>query len=280
MQDLPPQVIRAAAAALLFSTAAAAGAPAAARPGREPVPRRTFTPWDQTPPPSPAVTPELIANGSRIFRGACVGCHGENADGQGREGKLLQIPPRNFTVGQFMCRTTPSGSLPLDTDLFRSIRRGFKPQVGMPPFLFLSDREVWSVIAYIKTRSQRWTVDQVPPPLEIPPPPPRTVEMIKAGAEVFKATGCAACHGATGNADGPSAAGLTYDNEMPVLPANFHKPADFKCGSRVTDIFRTISTGMDGAPMPAFVDALTVEQRWQLAWFIHSVGDARGMAAK
>ena len=268
MPHLPRQMI---ALAALFVAAGTAAAP---------VPKRTFTTWDQPPPASPPVTPELIENGERIFKGACLGCHGENADGQGREGKLLQIPPRNFTLGAFMCRSTPSGSLPLDTDLFRSIRHGFKPQVGMPPFLFLSDREVWSVIAYIKTRSQRWKEEQVPPAVELPAPPPKTAEMVQAGAEVFKNTGCAACHGETGNADGPSAAGLQYDNELPVVPANFHKPQDFKCGSRPSDIYRTISTGMDGAPMPTFIEALTPEQRWQIVYFVQSLGEQPAVASK
>jgi len=281
MQDLPRKIVRAGATALLACAGAAlAGAEPVVLRAKETAPRRTFTTWEQTPPPSPPVTPELVEMGARVFRGACLGCHGEKADGQGREGKLLQIPPRDFTQAAFLCRTTPSGSLPLDTDLFRSIRHGFKPQIGMPAFLFLSDREVWAVISYLKTLSERWKSEQVPPPLEIPPPPPRTPELVKAGEEVFKATGCAMCHGEHGLADGPSAPALKYDNDLPVPPANFTKPADFKCGSRQQDIFRTVSTGMDGSPMPTFADSLTVEQRWQIVYFIQWLGEQARVAAK
>ena len=49
--------------------------------------------------------------------------------------------------------------------LFRAVRRGFKSQVGMPSFRFLSDREVWAVISFLKTLSPRWTSDEVPPPI-------------------------------------------------------------------------------------------------------------------
>jgi len=265
MPNVPSQVIL----ALLFAAGASAAGSAAAAPS----PARTFTSWDQPPPPQPKTTPELLEQGARVFRGACLGCHGEKADGQGREGKLLAIPPRDFTAAAFLCRTTSSGSLPLDTDLFRSIRHGFKQQVGMPPFTFLSDREVWAVIAHLKTLSTRWTSEQVPPPLELSAPPPRTKASVKLGEEIYKATGCAACHGEEGHGDGPSAPNLAYDNGKPIPPANFWKPDDFKCGHRMQDIFRTISTGMDGTPMPTFADALSVEQRWQLVSFISSLGE-------
>jgi len=36
----------------------------------------------------------------------------------------------------------------------------------------------------------------------------------------------------------------------------------------------TITTGMDGTPMPTFADALTVEQRWQIVYFIQSLAEA------
>jgi mono/diheme cytochrome c family protein len=264
MPYLPRQVIRTASLAIAALAFAAQGAP---------IPARTFTPWDQKPAPAPATTPELLEVGGRVFRGACLGCHGEKGNGEGREGKLLEIPPRDFTAGAFISRSTPSGSLPLDTDLFRSIRRGFRPAVGMPSFAFLSDREVWAVIAHLKTLSERWKTEQVPPPVEVPPGPPRTAAAVKAGAEVYKATGCAFCHGEKGRGDGSSAPTLTYDSGKPIVPANFTRLQDFKCGTRPEDIYRTITTGMDGSPMPTFADALTPEQRWQIVYFILSLGE-------
>lgn len=275
MPDLPRQVAHSVVfLAGALSIAAAASAPSAAIPA----PKRTFTTWEQKPPPPPPTTPELLAQGARVFRGACLGCHGEKGDGEGREGKLLQIPPRDFTAGAFISRSTPSGSLPLDTDLFRSIRRGFKPAVGMPAFTFLSDREVWAVIAYLKTLSPRWQAEQVPPPVEVPEPPPRTVRMVKAGQAVYQATGCAFCHGEKGRADGPSAAGLTYDSGKSIVPADLTRPQDFKSGAEPRDIFRAITTGMDGTPMPTFAEALSVEQRWQIVYFIIALGEGSAPA--
>lgn len=103
MPHLPRQMIRIAAlasVALAFAVRAA------------PVPARTFTTWDKSPGAPPPVTPELLEVGGRVFRGACLGCHGEKGNGEGREGKLLSIPPRDFTQGAFISRSTPSGSLP------------------------------------------------------------------------------------------------------------------------------------------------------------------------
>jgi mono/diheme cytochrome c family protein len=276
MPHMSPEVMSAAraglrAAALALSAALLAqAAPARAAP-LSPL-ARTFTPWDKAPPPSPPVDDELRANGERIFRGACVGCHGEKGDGTGREGKFLPIPPRDFVVAQFLCRHTPSGSLPRDEDLFRSIRHGFKSQVGMPSFRFLSDREVWSVISFIKTLSTRWKEEQVPPAIVVPPTPTFTAAGAARGQKLYNDIGCVKCHGATGRGDGKSANTLRYDNEMPIRPADFSKPKDFKCGDRPYDIFRTLMNGMDGTPMPSFSDNLSDAQRWELVQYVLAVG--------
>jgi cytochrome c oxidase cbb3-type subunit 2 len=254
---------------LLAAAPAAAADPAGAAPPAASA--RTFTTWDQAPPPPPPASPELLALGERVFRGACVGCHGEKGEGDGREGRYLSIPPRDFVTAQFLCRHTPSGSLPRDEDLFRSIRRGFKSEVGMPSFRFFSDREVWAVIAFLKTLSPRWTEEEVPPALEVPPPPAFTAEAAARGAKVYVKLGCAACHGAGGRGDGPSAPKLKYDSGKPVKPADFSRQADFKCGQRPGDVFRTLVNGMDGSPMPSFADETTPEQRWDLVQFILSV---------
>jgi cytochrome c oxidase cbb3-type subunit I/II len=39
----------------------------------------------------------------------------------------------------------------------------------------------------------------------------------------------------------------------------------------VTDIFRTMSTGLNGAAMPSFGDNLTEEQRWAISYYILSL---------
>ena len=261
MPHLPRQV---ALLALLLLAPAAAGA------------GRTFTLWPDPPPPRPPTTPELLELGARVYRGACIQCHGEKGDGKGREAPNLAIPPRDFTVATFLIRSTPLGSLPLDSDLFGSIRRGFRPEVGMPSFSFLSDTEVWAVIAYLKGFSERWKTEQPFAPIEIPPPPPRTPALEQQGQVAFMSLGaCFICHGMTGQGDGPAAAGTTYavgsHAGERVPPANFTRPRNFKGGSRPQDLYRSISTGLDGTPMPSFAQ-LTPEQRWSLVYYVLSLG--------
>lgn len=236
---------------------------------------RTITLWPNSPGVPLEPTPQLLELGGRVYRGACQGCHGAKGDGLGREGKLIGIPPRDFTTGQFIVRSTPMGSLPTDADLFGSIRRGFKPAIGMPSFNFLSDREVWAVISFIKTFSPRWKTEKVPAPMVVPPMPPRTPALEAAGRAVFMGPGaCFVCHGMGGLGDGPAAPGLVYTTGghkgHPVKPANLSRSADFKGGNRPEDIFRSISTGLDGTPMPSFA-TLSVEQRWSLVFFILSL---------
>ena len=283
MPHVPPQVksppkARPGAVALALGAALLAAAPAARAAPASPL-ARTFTPWERPPPPPPPADAELLALGERVFRGACVGCHGEKGDGAGREGKHLPIPPRDFVTAQFLCRHTPSGSLPRDEDLFRSIRRGFKSQVGMPSFRFLSDREVWAVISFVKTLSTRWKEEEVPPAITVPVPPPFTAAGVSRGAALYVEKGCVKCHGERGRGDGRSAAALRYDNELPIRPADFAKPRDFKCGERPADVFRTLVNGMDGTPMPSFSDELTDAQRWDLVQFVLSIARAEASPA-
>jgi mono/diheme cytochrome c family protein len=141
----------------------------------------------------------------------------------------------------------------------------------MPAFRFFSDREVWAVISFLKTLSPRWTEDEVPPPLVVPAPPPFSEAAAVRGAAVYVKLGCAACHGTGGRGDGKSAPKLKYDSGKPVKPADFSRQADFKCGQRPGDVFRTLVNGMDGSPMPSFADETTPEQRWDLVQFILSV---------
>ena len=78
------------------------------------------------------VTSPLAAqDGVAIYRAKCATCHGEKGDGQGPASYLLYPRPRNFVVGSFRLRSTPSGKLPADADLVRTIARGI-PGTSMP----------------------------------------------------------------------------------------------------------------------------------------------------
>src|SRR5208282_306472 len=50
--------------------------------------------------------------------------HGEYGDANGENAVWLDPKPRDFTTATFKCRSTLTGTLPTDQDLFNSIGRG------------------------------------------------------------------------------------------------------------------------------------------------------------
>ena len=101
------------------------------------------------------------------YRRYCVGCHGPLGDGEGENAVWLDPKPRNFTLAQFKCRSTPSGTLPTDEDLFNTIGRGLEAS-NMPSWNPLSAQQRIDLIAYVKHFSDRWKTEKPGTPIEIP----------------------------------------------------------------------------------------------------------------
>ncbi len=59
----------------------------------------------------------------------------------------------------------------------------------------------------------------------------------------------------TGRGDGPSAAALLDDWEVPIRPFDF-TTGNFKFGDSPRDVYRTFNTGLNGTPMPSFYDSI------------------------
>jgi mono/diheme cytochrome c family protein len=45
----------------------------------------------------------------------------------------------------------------------------------------------------------------------------------------------------------------------------------FKCGDSDQGLFRDLTTGVDGTPMPSFADALKPGQIWDVVHYIHTL---------
>lgn len=88
--------------------------------------------------------------------------------------------------------------------------------------------------------------------------PPRAPDLGSAAA-LYQST-CAACHGATGDGNGPQAAALE------PRPTNFRDHAR-QFERSVYGLYNTISLGVQGTAMPAFGN-LRAEERWALAFFV------------
>jgi cytochrome c len=215
-------------------------------------------------------------SGKQLYLKYCSQCHNENGDGEGYAAPHLRPRPRNFTTGKFKIRTTPSGALPTHQDLVNVIRRGM-PYTSMPAWPDLSDQQVSDIAYFITSFSSDFSSpENAPQPVQLPNAPGATTESAELGKKLYEETGCVKCHGTLGRGDGPSAPTLKDDWGYPIRAANLAQRWTFRGGSSREDIFRTMSTGFNGTPMPTFLDALTPEQRWAITDFIVSLSEAEG----
>src|SRR5579872_7438206 len=109
------------------------------------------------------------------YRRYCVGCHGEMGDGNGENTPWLDPKPRDFQLAIFKCRSTPTGTLPTDQDLFDTIARGLD-RSNMPIWNTFTKDERADLVAWIKHFSPRWQNEKAGPPIQIPAEPEVTPE--------------------------------------------------------------------------------------------------------
>jgi mono/diheme cytochrome c family protein len=234
--------------------------------------------------PDPVLKDKLELGKKTYFK-RCVWCHGVEGGGDGPSADRLFTRPRNFIQGTFKIRWTDSGELPLDRNLIDTVKNGL-PGSAMPPWgEVLSDDEIESVVQFVKTLVQdRDFLDEDeevttqdfgknpwgttgPYHLGIPQAD------IDAGKEVFLKNKCFECHGGEGRGDGNPT--MKDDWGFPIFAADWQQCWNFR-GSRRNhydpfNVVRTVSTGLNGTPMPNFKDKITVEDRWKLAAFVNSL---------
>ena len=108
--------------------------------------------------------------GKQLYYRYCWGCHGFRGDGNGENASYLNILPRDFVAATFKCRSTPTGTLPTDEDLYQAIRRGFY-NTYMPSWIALTAQQRADLVAFIKTLSPRWKSEKAGTPISIPAEP-------------------------------------------------------------------------------------------------------------
>jgi len=204
------------------------------------------------------------------YRRYCTGCHGDLGDGNVENAIWLDPRPRDFQLGVYKCRSTPTGTLPTDEDLFNTIGRGLD-RSNMPQWSTFTSQQRADLVAYVKHFSPRFASEKPGTPIEIPPEPEVTADRIKAGREVYARVQCWKCHGVTGKANGPSAATLQDDLGRPIAAFNFTEGARPKCGSSNRDIYRIFMTGLDGTPMPSFADNIKPDEAWDLVFYLRTL---------
>ena len=216
----------------------------------------------------------------------CAPCHGKTGEGNGPAAAFMTPRPRNFTWGIYKFRTTPSGYVPTDEDLFRTIRHGLTG-TAMPGWPLFTDDEINALIQYIKTFAPdefEEAAEEKPQIIQIGTPPEASPELIEKGDKIFHGKAkCFECHGNKGR--GNEIKLLKDDWGFRVFPRNLTHPWEYRRGEEATKesptgvslevIYNAVSTGIYGTPMPDFQKTLSDEERWAVAHYVKSLQTPR-----
>lgn len=212
---------------------------------------------------------EALLRGRAVYEANCAVCHGTGGDGNGMAAHMFRVQPRDFRQGLFKFRSTPSGSLPTDGDLMRTITEGIRwtGMVGRPD---LPEADRKAVVRYIETFSPRFTGERPSSPVAVPPAPPGSPDLVAQGGRLYRDAECGKCHGDRGHGDGASAPGMKDDWGWPTRPTDLTwRP--LKRGSTPDGIYLTIATGLLGTPMPSYGDSLESREIWALVYYLDSL---------
>ena len=214
--------------------------------------------------------PEASEKGKEVYEQSCAHCHGTEGRGDGSAAENLLPKPRDFTRGLYKIRSTESGQLPTDQDLFDIITIGM-PGSSMPGWeTSLSADDRWEVVAYIKTFYDGFKEGEAPREISLEGKISYAEESVETGKGLYVELGCVECHGNVGRGDGTSAPTLTDEWGFQTWPANLTQSWNFRGGADTEAIFKRFIGGIAGSPMPAFEGdsflhfGLTVEESKRL----------------
>jgi cytochrome c oxidase cbb3-type subunit 2 len=235
------------------------------------------------------------ALGWRTYRRYCSGCHGDAGDGKGPAAAFLFPPPRDFTRGLYKFTTTPSGSLPTDEDLLRTIAYGLRG-TAMPAFHLISGAEKQALLSTLKAFYKDWStaapsspVTRHSNPFDMDPAfPEERQQALALGEEIYhgKAT-CWNCHPLYISGERLRAAttkyGMPFGREKPgesllkedawgqMIPPPDFKTAALKSVRSLDDLYRAIAAGVGGTAMPTWVESLTQQELWGLTLYVDAL---------
>jgi high-affinity iron transporter len=183
----------------------------------------------------------------------------EAFDDQGRLVRPIDIDETRLLLGEIRDLTAhlPVASDPALGNLLDGLTSLVDAQV--PPDIVTSYAEVLRRFL-IRSTGVREAI--------VPPERPS----VARGAELFREN-CTGCHGATGAGDGPDGARLD------IKPADF-TDSDFMRAETPRDAFNVITLGRIKAGMPAWGEAFSPQQVWDLIAFLWSIERTPATIAK
>jgi mono/diheme cytochrome c family protein len=265
------------AAALLGSSVLALALAAAGCQQRDTAPSAGATPafLDINVPAHPAATAATLARGKELYDVNCAHCHGDKGDGAGYGAPFLVPAPRDFVAAQYKFRTTASGQLPTDDDIFRTISRG-ATGTGMPPWQYLlDDNDRWALVDYVKSFSPKLAANPQRKPMTVAEPPDKSRD-IENGRQVYVKMQCAKCHGDDGRGAGPSAASLLDAKGKYINTRDFTMAASYRTGFVEREIVRTMETGMNGTPMPSYTGVISPKDQHDMVAYLMTMASHGG----
>ena len=198
--------------------------------------------------------PAASEAGKALYDDKCAHCHGIEGAGDGSAAENLLPRPRDFTRGLYKIRSTESGQLPTDQDLYDIISNGM-PGSSMPAWgEILTEDEQWQLVAHIKTFYDGFE-GASPRLIDVSGKVPYSEESVTKGKEFYTNLGCVDCHGVVGRGDGTSAPDLTDEWGFRTWPANLWEQWNYRGGSTTEAIFKRFIGGIAGSPMPAFISS-------------------------
>ena len=210
-----------------------------------------------------------INAGKKAYMQFCVHCHGLQGQGDGKASAYLRPFPRDLSLGIFKFRSTPSNALPLNEDLYRTIRQGV-PGTAMPAWgEVLAEETLISLVEYIKYFSSRFQIETPDFIMPIGLEPPYEKRSIEKGRILYKELRCGRCHGEKGERSGQLDNKLTDAWGNPSVVYDLKQPRLYKAGYSSEEIYHTLVTGLDGTPMNTY-DYVPAGDLWHLVHFLQS----------
>jgi mono/diheme cytochrome c family protein len=215
--------------------------------------------------PRPPTTPALHNRGRALYRARCAACHGREGDGRGPVSDALRPRPTDFRAGVYKLRSTPTGQLPTDQDLFRALSRGMHG-TAMRPWSDLQERDRWALVGQLQSFSTRFRDEPPGEPIVVPLAPRVSNDLLDRGERLYVRLRCGSCHGDAGAGDGPAREQYLRDGNRDVRIRDFTR-GRFIRGAEMEDLYLTLRVGIEGTPMGAY-DGLDNDDLWALAGYV------------